>query len=82
MPQPELAGATDQISQEETTRRLNSKAQELRSDRTLTEVCVCCHYYTLTEVCVCCHYYRVTVVQNMAFLCTLPVENIHLDLHE
>lgn len=37
VPQPELSGATDQISQEETARRLNSKAQELRSDRTLTE---------------------------------------------
>jgi hypothetical protein len=37
VPQPELAGATDLISQEETSRRLHSKAQELRSDHTLTE---------------------------------------------
>ena len=54
VPQPELGGATDQISQEETTRRLNTKAQELQSDRTLTEVCVC--------VCVCCHECKVAVL--------------------
>ena len=44
VPQPELSGATDQISQEETTRRINSKAQELRSDHSLTEVGGMCCY--------------------------------------
>ena len=38
VPQPDLSGATDQISVEEVELRLHRKAEELRSDLSLTEV--------------------------------------------
>lgn len=43
VPQPDLSGATDQISAEEVEFRLHRKAEELRRDLSLTEVSTTTH---------------------------------------